>query len=556
MKISPIRSYYNNINFTSKVKKVINGNVPESVQEQIDIFEETDCANAEKLGEGLFAEAYRINGTDIVIKRSKPKNATSINGDFSQEAHALMNIPKDFQHAQRLIGNVETEYENFYLISTFMEGKIPDGDKIKWDRRSLSSILTSLAQLDTARVFHGDVSRCNCLITEDSEVNLLDFQYCDKFRLDDDYDHAQNAKRYKVPYFIAPSNAKMFEESNFATYLTTIKPSEAESLFVTYLEEKSKYHKTRAIEFQKQGVRPEIVEYDTLMAKYLEHPSKEMVELQAKKLQILLTQRYILSAMDTRKQEDLFNIMSAPVYYLQAIEECNDVAKFAEEMSSKTNDPDLKKLLYYEYKNAIFWRSMMKNELDGRHENSSAFEWILRNAKQAPRDMGDNIQSTFNKTGLLAHKDLPDVLTPATGSDTTFGFKAECSDDVSSWFDFLVFKIRSTNSFTANINEPAYKDIEEYHKMKREIMAQLRSARELYGEDKNYVALYHALGALYRTSLAKNKAVAIINSGKLSEARKTKMIDDAKFLDSYKDELQGACSYMYRTMFNKASEEE
>ena len=193
MKISPIRSYYNNINFTSKVKKVINGNVPESVQEQIDIFEETDCANAEKLGEGLFAEAYRINGTDIVIKRSKPKNATSINGDFSQEAHALMNIPKDFQHAQRLIGNVETEYENFYLISTFMEGKIPDGDKIKWDRRSLSSILTSLAQLDTARVFHGDVSRCNCLITEDGEVNLLDFQYCDKFRLDDDYDHAQNA---------------------------------------------------------------------------------------------------------------------------------------------------------------------------------------------------------------------------------------------------------------------------------------------------------------------------------------------------------------------------
>ena len=81
MKISPINSY-KNISFTSKVTRVINGSVPDDIKEQVDIFEETNGKNAMKLGQGLFAEAFLINGTNCVIKRWKPGKAVGISGDF------------------------------------------------------------------------------------------------------------------------------------------------------------------------------------------------------------------------------------------------------------------------------------------------------------------------------------------------------------------------------------------------------------------------------------------------------------------------------------------
>lgn len=52
MKIFPVSSY-NQINFTSKVTRVINGSVPDNIKEQVDIFEETNGKNAKKLGQGL-----------------------------------------------------------------------------------------------------------------------------------------------------------------------------------------------------------------------------------------------------------------------------------------------------------------------------------------------------------------------------------------------------------------------------------------------------------------------------------------------------------------------
>lgn len=86
------------------------------------------------------------------------------------------------------------------------------------------------------------------------------------------------------------------------------------------------------------------------MAKYLKNPSDEMIKLQAMKMQILSTHRFVLSAMDTRKQDDLYNIMSAPVYYLHAIEDSNKMAEYASSLCADKTDPDLQKLLTYEKK--------------------------------------------------------------------------------------------------------------------------------------------------------------------------------------------------------------
>ena len=46
--------------------------------------------------------------------------------------------------------------------------------KIKWNKESFSSLIQGLAQLDCAHVYHGDVSRCNCLIDKNNNVNFLD----------------------------------------------------------------------------------------------------------------------------------------------------------------------------------------------------------------------------------------------------------------------------------------------------------------------------------------------------------------------------------------------
>ncbi len=552
MKIFPVSSY-NQINFTSKVTRVINGSVPDNIKEQVDIFEETNGKNAKKLGQGLFAEAYLIKGTKCVIKKSKPGKPAAINGDFSQEAKALLNIPSGFTHAQRLIGNVETEDENFYLLSTFVDGKIPDGDKIKWNKESLSSILSSLADLDAARVYHGDVSRCNCLITEDDEVNLLDFQYCDKFDIKGDETHRINAEKYKVPYFIAPSNAQMFEEANLATYLTTIDENEARELFKTYLSEKSKYHLKRAKEFSKQGARPEIIQYEGLMAKYLKNPSDEMIKLQAMKMQILSTHRFVLSAMDTRKQDDLYNIMSAPVYYLHAIEDSNKMAEYASSLCADKTDPDLQKLLTYEKENALFWRSLMKNELAGRYGNNSAFEWILRNAKQSPRNYMDDIGTTFIKTGHLKHREIPDIYSMLSGTDVLFGFEEETEDNISKRMGSVITELRKTQCFVSPIKSVTYKDIKDYHKTKQEIMKSLKAAREVYMEGCKYESLFYSLNALYQSSIAQNKASKIINGGKLSYGERRNMVKESEFLAWYKNELENLNCQLYEKLFEKAS---
>lgn len=555
MKILPIDTYYNNINFTSKVTRVINGSVPEDIKDKVDLFEETNGKNDKKLGQGLFAEAYLLGGTNCVIKRSKQGKAEKINGDFSMEATALMNIPKDFSHAQSLIGNVETEDGKYYLLTTFMEGKIPDGEKTKWDGKSLASILSSLAKLDSSRVYHGDVSRCNCLITEDGEVNLLDFQYCEKFGIETEEDHKINAKTYKVPFFMAPSNAQMFEESNFATYLSTIDETKARELFKTYLEEKANYHQKRAEAFEKQGVRYEITEYDKLMAKYLKHPSDEMINLQARKLQLLLTHRFITSSMDTEKQEDLYNIMSAPVYYLYAIEASNEMSDYAEDLRKETSDPELKKLLKYETDWALFWRSMMKNELEGRYGNDSAFEWILRNAADSPQNEGDNILPSFIKTSNKPYKQIPDILHTISDTDVFLGFEDEIKDNTYYSIGTRITELRKTQSFSSKIKSPFYKDLKEYHKIKQEIMKNLKAAEENYLEGAKFESLFYSLSALYQSTVARTKAQKALSNGKLSQTEKERMIREEEFLNGYVNDLCALNYSIYEKLFKKASGE-
>ncbi len=549
MRIAPIKNnFYNNVNFTSKVVEVGRGNVSPELKDAVDQFEETNGANAKKLGSGLSAFAYRIKGTDCVLKASKPGKARVINGDFSKEAKSLEMIPENFMNAQRLIGNVRTEDNNWYLLSTFVGGDVPNGKTVKWDRESLKSLMDGLAELDINHVYHGDVSKSNCLITKDKQVNFLDFQYADKFDFYGDEAHRRNADRYKVPYFIAPSNLQMFEESNFATYLTEIDEDEARSLFKTYLEEKSNYHEKRANAFQNQNARYEIVDYDRLMSRYLKNPTEEMITLQAQKLQILLTHRSLLSSIDGYD-----NIMSAIPHYLHMIEKSNEMASTASYLASIETDPDLKRLYEYHKEDAIFWRAVMKNEVDGRYGKSSAFDWILRNAKMSPNNDWDNIVPTFIKTSEQKHHIIPDVQNIIVGGSEHFGFEEEKKDDLTSWMEGNLSKLRKTQSFYIHKNSPSYETIKSHHKSKERILKDLKSAHELYLEGKQYDSLFYSMRSLYRSAVARNNAYGLVNDRNLSWDEKARMRSEARFFEEYVEDLANMNGHIYGRLYAKAS---
>lgn len=531
MKISPIKYSYNpKLNFSSKVVEVGYGAISEELKDKVDKFEETKRANAQKLGQGLTAEAYRLHGTNCVIKVSK-NGYKEANGDFSQEAISLSKVPRGFKNAQKLIANVKTEKNNWYLISTFVNGKIPNGKETKWNKESFASLMENLANLDCAHIYHGDVSKCNCLIDENNTVNFLDFQYAEKFQCKTEQDHTYNAEKYKVPYFIAPSNLQMFEESNLAKYLTEIEPKEAKKLYKEYLKEKANYHKARAKHFKKENVRREIIEYDSLMAKYLKNPTDSLINLSAQKLQILHAHRSLSSSLNGNA-----NLMSAVSHYLYIIEKANQMAKESKELANSCNDMELKKLYSYFSEDALFWRGILKDELFGRFGKSCVYDWVLRNTKNEPINSDDS--AYFMKTKNLKHNNIENVYEIIYDkSYVNFGFEQEKDDEITQGINNIYSNIRSSQNYCVFVNSPAYPLLKDYHTQKTEVLSSLKQAREQYKDDKNYESMFYLFNALNKITDLKNHATWLMGNYGLDWNQREQLLQETQSLNNHCREL-------------------
>lgn len=557
MNIAPVRSNFfnrHNINFTSKVIEVGSGIVPKECMDAVDYFEESDRSNAKRLGDGLSAVAYLIKGTNWVLKESRhDAKSMTANGDFSQEAESLELIPETLKNnAQQLIGNVKTEAGYWYLLSTLVDGQVADGKNVKWERESFRSLMSGLAELDAANIFHGDVSKNNCLVTKDKEVNFIDFQYARKFDFKGEEVHKQNAEIYKVPYFIAPSNLQMFEESNFGTYLVELEDeAEAKKVFQEFLEEKSLYHKKRAKAFKEQGARPEIVEYDTLMAKYLKNPPKGLKDLSAQKLQVMMEHRGLLSAFD-----GFDNIMSIVPLYLNTIETSNKMAESAKQYAEQEKDPQLKKLYEYFEKDAEFWRSSMKNEVQGRYGHSSAFGWILRNAKKQPYDYRDDASAHFRKAvkNKMPHLVVPNVADMLMADQKEIKFQDTVVDVHSAEIDGVMNVLRKMSAFYVNKNSPALELIEGHHKAKEEILEELRTAHKVYSEGRQNDSLFYTMRAMYLTANLSENARMLANNPVLNrEYEKPKMEEEANKLSDFVSELSKVNENLFNKLYDQSS---
>ena len=412
MRISKINSYnYNSsINFSSKVKRVLLGNIDEKMKEKVDSFEETH-ENAKLLGQGLFAQAYLFPDSNIVIKESIPSEQARIaNGNFLSEAINLSRLPEQLTNTQRLVADVETEKGNYYLLSTLVEGKKPDFSTVFWDKSSFKSLFSNMLELDKAGILHGDLNRGNCLL-DNGTVNLIDYQWADTFDIDNP---DENDNKFKFPDFMMPANSQMFEMANLPYYFSRLNEDNPEfsltDLFKTYLNEKSQYCKNRANYLRGNGASSEMIEYEQLQAKFLNNPTDEIVKLEAMKLQLLYAFRQSFSMVD-KNNAGKHNIISSVSSYLYTALCGKSLANMAEQLKENSTDVQFRKFMDYEKRVGEYWKNKIIDELSGSKLSADGeygtFKWVVRNAQLNPHwkngkvdiddDISDKFQSSMNK---------------------------------------------------------------------------------------------------------------------------------------------------------------
>lgn len=412
MRISKINSYnYNSsINFSSKVKRVLLGNIDEKMKEKVDSFEETH-ENAKLLGKGLFAQAYLFPDSNIVIKESIPSEQARIaNGNFLSEATNLSRLPEQLTNTQRLVADVETEKGNYYLLSTLVEGKKPDFSTVFWDKSSFKSLFSNMLELDKAGILHGDLNRGNCLL-DNGTVNLIDYQWADTFDIDNP---DENDNKFKFPDFMMPANSQMFEMANLPYYFSRLNEENPEfsltDLFKIYLNEKSQYCKNRANYLRGNGASSEMIEYEQLQAKFLNNPTDEVVKLEAMKLQLLYAFRQSFSMVD-KNNAGKHNIISSVSSYLYTALCGKSLANMAEQLKENSTDVQFKKFMDYEKRFGEYWKNKIIDELSGSKLSADGeygtFKWVVRNAQLNPHwkngkvdiddDISDKFQSSMNK---------------------------------------------------------------------------------------------------------------------------------------------------------------
>lgn len=410
MRIFPINTY-NQTNFKSKVKQVYSGSMPDSLKDEVDKFEESH-KNASVLGEGLFARAYLLNGTNYVIKETLPgEYAKSRNGNFFHEAKMLAALPESIANTQRLVAHAATEKNNYYLISTLVPGEAASHPYNPWSSKSMTGLFDTLFQLDAAGIYHNDVNQANCLIDEKGQVGAIDYQFARKFSVDF---NTENSKEFKTPPFMMPANVQMFEMASLPWYFRSMNKEapkgDMRKAFGNYLEAKSVYAMQRAMYLEKLGYYPQKMEYELLQSKYYTNPTDDMIDLQAKKLQMMYGFRKTFSIIDPEGKTDK-NIASAPSAYISTAAYAKDLIDKAKEIKENTNDSDLKKFMDYEIDFGKYWRDEMLDELSVVN-GGGVWSWIERNARLQPahdieyEDNWETMHVYYTDNGIPKGEDL------------------------------------------------------------------------------------------------------------------------------------------------------
>ncbi len=211
------------------------------------------------------------------------KVARSTEHSFGKEKEILEKIPQELESSQKLVDYYQLEDGRDVLISTFVDGK----QGILKSKEQFDNLFDSLLELDNAGVLHNDLGMGNCVF-KDGKVKLIDYGEGALFKIGDD-----SSELY--PHFVSQTNVINLEQNGIPDCIKQWNKEglETRNLFTDYLQSKGVFFEKRSNALEKIAEEnitlQSNVEYEKVLSRVLQNPSKEVIENEAHRMDILQT---------------------------------------------------------------------------------------------------------------------------------------------------------------------------------------------------------------------------------------------------------------------------
>lgn len=330
----------------------------------IDDFEEGKVSDIKYLGEGVTSKAYYSPICNFVIKHNKfnpyvEDKASWSHGSLAHEYKILTQISPKVKSTQRGIAYLETEKGGKFLLSTLVAGTPADINSNPFTSKYIDRLLRNLYRLDKSGIIHSDLSRPNLLLDNENNVNIIDYQWADKYDLNQT-SYNFNLRNAAFAPIEAPNNANMFESAALAGYSRKIPKNDLQVFLKNYYSNKAHYVE-KNIKRLNSFIQSEdcysnsvnnLVDFEQAKLKAYSNIDPYIVEAEVLKMNILNLHRRQYSCYDINKIEER-NILRAIPLTLKA-KEC------AEKLYNYTKGYEVDRAYYAGMKKiAEFWQKNM-----------------------------------------------------------------------------------------------------------------------------------------------------------------------------------------------------
>ncbi len=324
---------------------------------------------------GLKGVVYKMdsNKGSFAIKVGR-----SAENDFSHEAEILKRVP------QKLTGQKFVDYfkdpktGKDILVSTFSSGTKGIMEK-KEDFLKLFNILN---MLDNAGVLHGDLNMGN-LLFDNGKINLIDYGEGSLFNIGDTYEEM-------YPDFIVKTNIINLEQNGIPDCIQKWNENgvDTKEAFKSYLEAKAEFYSKHKEITAKTGNK-KAYDYEANLAEILKNPDDDIIENEARRMDILCTFEQSDTALNyTRYPDSAIRNWELTIQKAQTMQD-----KTATVLEDGNLSPEKKKYFEYQNKIAKIFTETFKNWGGG------TISWIKEIAAKPEEELSEHEKTLKDNSG-------------------------------------------------------------------------------------------------------------------------------------------------------------
>lgn len=379
-----IKAYYSPLKTNFKGVKILKLNndfksyEPHLIKE-LDYFEKFGD-NSTHLGTGIWAETYRLANIPFVLKKllkqesDLPSAVRKVIQDkgkdlFDMEIDGMEKASKALPNTQKFVAKAISDDGVKYLISTMVHGESPEPEDMPWTRMHFKSLFKTMFQLDKEGIYHGDLNNGNIKMTENGDVNFLDYQWTTKVNHSDFFIEKDTQE---FPRFRYIENDQMFQMSGLSSYLNKLDDDETKNVFKDYLIEKSEYHKNRKELLEellpnwqwgseKESIR-KAIDFEHVQSQLFKNPTDDVLEVEAQKLD--LKGAIMAGFTYTDKMIENNNLLAGPTAQLFSL---HSAQKFKRDLTDKRFNPNtiiMDRYLKHQIEEADYWIEKQKGKVN------------------------------------------------------------------------------------------------------------------------------------------------------------------------------------------------